>query len=119
MSGHETRDVDIRWIFTIVPIFIVVGVLIHLAVWWMFSYYRTQRERRDVRQTSIEIPVQPPVGPPLQVNPAEDWQVYWRSQQNILNSYGWVSREERRVRMPIDHAMALVVERETKNGKRN
>jgi hypothetical protein len=118
MNGHETRDVDVRWVFRIVPIFIVVGALIQIAVWWMFSYYRTQREREDVRQTLIEATVQPPAGPKLQVNPQEDWQAYRHAQQQILGSYGWASREQSRVRIPIERAMELVVERGTENEKR-
>jgi hypothetical protein len=112
MNGHERGDVDARRILRVVPIFIAVGIVIHLAVWWMFAYYRTQGERRDVRHTLIDIPSQAPPEPRLQVNPPLDWQAYRESQQNILSSYGWASREQGRVRMPVERAMELMVERE-------
>jgi hypothetical protein len=111
MKGHETDEIDVRPIFRIAVIFIVMGALIFLGVWWMFIYNRTQLERRDVRQTLIDAPPQLPPEPRLEVSPEQDWQAYRQSQEKILNTYGWVSREQGRVRIPIDRAMELVAQR--------
>jgi len=113
MKLHETiNDVNVRRIFRIAIIFIVVGAAIHLGIWWMFSFYRNVDARKDVRQTLIESPPPIPPEPRLQINPTEDWQTFRRQQQNILNSYGWASREQERVRIPIERAMERVVESE-------
>jgi hypothetical protein len=40
-----------------------------------------------------------------------DLQAYVRQQHEILNSYAWISRADGKVRIPIDRAMELVVER--------
>ncbi len=112
MTGHEHEDIDIRRIFRIAGLSVVVMILVHLAVWGMFVYYRAEEQSRDVRQTLIDTPVQPPPEPRLQVNPSQDWQAYYRSQQLILNSYGWTSREQGRVHIPIERAMELFAQRE-------
>ena len=36
---------------------------------------------------------------------------YWETQQEILNSYGWVDKQNGVVRIPIDQAMRLTLER--------
>jgi len=119
MKHHENiRDVNVRRIFRIAIVFVVVGAAIHLGVWWMFSYYRNADAQRDVRQTLIEPPPPIPPEPRLEVNPTEDWQTFRRQQQDILNSYGWVSREEGRVHIPIEQGMEMVAEREARNASK-
>ena len=110
MKRHEDiQDVNIRRIFRIAVAMIVIGAVIHLAVWWMFTYYRVSNEERDVRQTLIETPPPIPPEPRLEVNPTQDFQTYHRMQQEVLNSYGWTSREQGRVHVPIEEAMKVVV----------
>jgi hypothetical protein len=113
MKRHENiSDVNVRRIFRIAIVFVVLAAAIHLGVWWMFSYYRNADAQRDVRQTLIEPPPPIPPEPRLQVNPAEDWQTFRRQQQDILNSYGWIARGEGRVHIPIERAMENVVKSE-------
>ena len=110
MKRHETSsDVNVRRILRIAIVFVVVGAAIHLGVWSMFVYYRNANAQRDLRQTLIEPPPPIPPEPRLQVNPTEDWQTFRRQQQDLLNSYGWISREERRAHIPIEEAMEKVV----------
>jgi hypothetical protein len=108
MKGYETSDADARKIFWVAGIFIVVGAVIYVAIWWMFAFYRTEYGKRDQRQTLIEAPPQLPPEPRLQVNPELDWDEYRQTQERLLSSYGWASREQRRVRIPIDRAMEMV-----------
>ena len=115
MRLHETiSDVNVRRIFRIAIVFVVIGAAIHLGIWWMFLYYRKTDAQRDVRQTLIETPPPTAPEPRLEVNPTEDWQTFRRQQQDILNSYGWTSREQGRVHIPIGMAMEQVIESEEK-----
>jgi hypothetical protein len=110
MKRHETTsDVNVHRILRIAIVFVVVAAAIHLGVWSMFVYYRNANAQRDLRQTLIEPPRPIPPEPRLQVNPTEDWQTFRRQQQDLLNSYGWISRDERRVHIPIELAMEKVV----------
>lgn len=38
-------------------------------------------------------------------------QSYYQSQQNLLNTYGWVDKQNGIVRLPIDRAMELLLQR--------
>lgn len=115
MRLHENiSDVNVRRIFRIAIVFVVIGAAIHLSIWRMFLYYRKTDAQRDVRQSLIESPPPNPPEPRLEVNPTEEWQTFRRQQQDILNSYGWASREQGRVRIPIERAMEQVIENEEK-----
>jgi hypothetical protein len=52
-----------------------------------------------------------PPEPLLQRNPAEDMQEMQAENEAILNSYGWVDQEAGIVRIPIEQAMELTLER--------
>ena len=112
MSRHEQSDVNIGKIVWVAIIMMVSAVVIHIAVWWIYDYLRTAEMQEDVRRTLVEPPSAIPPQPRLQASPEQDWTEYRRTQLQILNSYGWVSREAGRVRIPIDRAMELVAERE-------
>ncbi|HYR88593.1 MAG TPA: hypothetical protein VE422_31220 [Terriglobia bacterium] len=114
MSKHEHRDISFRLIAWSGITFLVAAVLIHIGVWWLFQVYRTHNERRDVRRTLVDEPSPIPPEPRLQIAPQADLAEYLRSQREILNSYGWASREQGRVRIPITRAMELAVEQEKK-----
>ena len=52
-----------------------------------------------------------PPQPRLQVMPEADIHDYWEREQEILKSYGWVDKQNGIVRIPIDQAMRLTLER--------
>lgn len=54
--------------------------------------------------------VEPPE-PRLQVSPPQDLQKMRESEDALLYNYGWVDRKAGVVRIPIDRAMELIVER--------
>ena len=69
-------------------------------------------QNRDVRRTFVETKPPVPPEPRLQVNPQDDFQEYFRKQQETLNSSGPSVLEEGKMRIPIERAMKLIVERE-------
>ena len=52
-----------------------------------------------------------PPEPRLQIHPREDLQDLRASEDAILNSYGWVDKNAGIVRIPIDEAMKLILQR--------
>jgi hypothetical protein len=109
---HQGTDVRVPAIVRSVLVFVVIVVFLHVGVWFFYRYVADLDGRRDVRRTFVESPPAVPPEPRLQVDPHEDLQEYLRKQQEVLNSYAWVSRGEGRVRIPVERAMALVVERQ-------
>ena len=110
---HEPERSDLKTapLLKVVVALVVGVVVIAVAVWWMYGYVRREDEVRDVRRTLIPAPSPLPAEPRLQVDPAEDFVKFKQEQDQVLKSYGWVSRETGRVRIPIDRAMDLVAER--------
>jgi hypothetical protein len=103
--SHEKTDIRLRPIGIALAIFLVVAVAVHIGVWFLFDYLRLEQERRDVRRSLIETRQAIPPQPRLQVDPYRDLNEYRKSQQQILDTYDWASREQGRVRIPIRRAM--------------
>jgi len=110
-THHEQRDISLRAVVWTVGIFVVSVLVICAGVWWFYSYIRLQDEAKDVRRTLLAAPSPIPPDPRLQVDPELELRDFRRAQEGILNSYGWVSREEGRTRIPVQRAMDLLIER--------
>ena len=107
----ERIGIDFRAVQRAVIIGIVALLVVNVGVWWLYGYFRERRESVDVRRTLVAPDPAPPTEPLLQVNPQIEWKEFQRLQMEQLNSYGWVSREDGIVRVPIDRAMELLIER--------
>lgn len=55
--------------------------------------------------------------PPLQVTPERDFPAYQREKRALLHEYAWVDRAHGVVRIPIERAMDLLVERQSRGGR--
>lgn len=110
-NHHEERDFDIRSVVWSVAGLAATCLVIAVFVWWFYGYVRRQDESQDVRRTLVAAPSPVPPEPRLQVDPSEELRTYRREQEDVLNTYAWVSRDEGRARIPIQRAMELLVER--------
>ena len=110
---HETTDVNIRGILIFGAAFIVSAIVISIAVWVLFRYF----EARETRRVAPEYPLaatqesRVPPEPRLQTNPREDLEQLRAQEDQILNSYGWVDKNTGVVRVPIEDAIRLTVQR--------
>ena len=110
---HETSDVDIRAIFGFGVGLIVVAAVIHLLIYVLFGYFNG----RDGVQGPAEYPLaaaqshREPPEPRLQTDPRRDMADLLAKEDEVLSSYGWIDRNAGVVRIPIDTAMKLTLER--------
>jgi hypothetical protein len=110
---HETSDVDVRVLLRFVGGLLTAAVVIPAVVGLLFVYLA----RREARPVPLEFPLagaeqhRMPPEPRLQTNPREDLQTFRDQEDTILTSYGWVDRNAGIVRIPIEEAMKLTVER--------
>lgn len=127
-THHETSDVDVRGILWFVVIFIVFAVVVHVLLYFLFAYYR-QLFRADVQppRTAIVTPAQMPQTPRLQPFPQKDQKQrpippyastpvvdmteMRQAEEDALRNPGWIDKEKGIVRIPIDTAKQLVIER--------
>lgn len=110
---HETTDVSIRGILIFGAGLIVAAFLIQLVVWVLFRYIDTHQEARTAPAYPLaaQQEVRVPPEPRLQTNPREDLRQLREQEDRILSSYGWVDKSGGVVRIPIDEAMKLTVQR--------
>jgi hypothetical protein len=109
--GHEERDVRLRpLIISGICLAIVAGLSL-LAMWLLFDYFAARRARLQVGLHPLLEMRQLPPEPRLQVSPQLDMRAILTNERSILDSYGWVDRQAGIVRIPIERAIELLMER--------
>ncbi len=110
--AHDTRDVNVRGVRLFGAGLGVILVALGLIVWGLYAYLRHVEPAAVPSEYPLaaERPLQPPE-PRLQTNPRADLQALRAEEEALLDTYGWVDRAAGVVRIPIDRAMALTVER--------
>jgi hypothetical protein len=112
--GSEERDAHVGWIFGIVTFLALAGVVIHFIIAGTFEGYQKSQPTTD--QWKVSSRAQPlasahPPFPKLQISPPVDLAKFRAREEAELNSYGWVDKKTGIVRIPIDRAMDLLLER--------
>jgi hypothetical protein len=109
-SAYETRDADARGVFWFLVVMGLALVFTLVLCWALFRYFSaTEAEPNPV--SPFAETRQLPSGPQLQVNPREDWLKFHAAQQQALESYAWEDREAGTVRVPVERAMELLLEK--------
>jgi len=107
--GHERRDVDVRRIVLVGVGLVVLAALVQLAIYFQMMGLWSARQ--------ATLPAPPPVAtalpstppePRLQTAPADDLRDLRRTEEERLDSYGWVDRRTGIVHVPIERAMELL-----------
>lgn len=129
-THHESTDVNVRALLWFVAIFIVFAAVTHLALWLLFKFF-VQLEKGDAgppltaisRPGDAGIPATPrlrpfptrdaqgQVLPPNRNTPATDLRDLRAAEERVLRNYGWVDRQKGIVRIPIDEAKKLALQR--------
>ncbi len=112
-AGHETSDVSIGAIVKFGIGLAVTALVIHVAMWGLFRVLHERGEKRDrplpplvaaaLRRTPPEPRLEPDALLPRRRMQAKE--------KAALKSYGWVDRDAGIVRVPIERAMEILVQR--------
>lgn len=118
-THHEHSDVPVRPLFIFIAVFIVLGVVSHVAILLLYKgFANAERRRMDPPQTQVARPkdaavpqnlplLQPfPRGnvAPQRQTPVTDMVDMRRAEEQVLGSYGWVDKQHGVVHIPIDEA---------------
>ena len=129
-TRHEESDVNVRALLWFVVIFIAFAAVTHVLLWVMFRFYAELARGSTnapltmiARPVDASIPQQPrlqpfptrePTGtmlPPTSGTPALDMTQMRAHENEELHAPGWVDQQKGIVRIPIDVAKKLVVQR--------
>lgn len=109
--GYEWRDANTRGLFVF---FVCMGgalLLTGFLLVWLFGYLARTTQPAPVIDQPFGNARPMPEAPLLQAQPNLDIQEYMKSQQQILQSFGWMDRKRGVVRIPIDDALKLLARR--------
>jgi hypothetical protein len=113
-SGHEHTDANV-WLIVQFAIWLLVSaVVVHLLMWGMFEWFA---KARFATTAPAEFPLAAqqelrlPAGPRLQAIPANEIFEFRQRENAALNEYGWVDRNAGTVRIPIEEAKKLLLQR--------
>lgn len=109
--GYETRDVNLRAVLALAVGVAVMALVVHAALWFLLRSLHAAAGQSDPPRTPLAEDVTIPPGPRLQQAPVRDYQAFRAREEAALDSYGWVDRRQGVVRIPIERAMELLVER--------
>jgi hypothetical protein len=107
---HEASDVGVSSVLGFGAGLVVSGLVISVLVWALFLYFSEQAARRGSTAAGLTPHTLPPP-PRLQTNPRGDLLELREAEDRVLATYGWVDRKAGVVRIPIEQAMKLTVER--------
>src|SRR3954471_4311611 len=110
---HEESDVDIRGILGFGAGLVVVAVVIHLLMWVLLGFFESRAAKQPTRAYPLAATQENrlPPEPRLQTNPREDMAELRARENAQLQSYGWVDKNAGVVRIPIDAAIKLTLQR--------
>jgi hypothetical protein len=108
--GYETRDANTRGVLGFLAFLFVVLNLVLLGTWGLFRYYAVA-ERSPAPASSFADQRQLPPAPELEVHGRGDFQEMYAEQQQELESYAWEDRQAGLVRVPIERAMDLLLQK--------
>jgi len=107
---YEPTQADLRVVLGFLVALGLACAMVLLVLWGMFAYFRRQTAQwapaPGVYSTAPKVP-----NPVLQPDPVADYGQFHLSEQQTLNSYGWVDQKAGVTHIPIDRAMNLLVER--------
>jgi hypothetical protein len=108
---HEVRDVQVRPIATIAIGLVMLTGVVLLLMGWLFNHFAARQAKLDVPPSPLRVAQEGPPEPRLEVVLDQVLQEVRADESAFLHSYGWVDRQAGVVRIPIDRAVTLLLER--------
>jgi hypothetical protein len=113
--GYEPRDANAKWIFAVVAMLLVAGLIMHFCLAGFMAHLEKTPTPADawtgIPGVAQQRAMEAKDVPRLQISPQTDLKEFRAREQTELESYGWINRTAGVVRIPIDRAMELVLER--------
>lgn len=110
--GHETHDANVRAIVLAGVIFAAAIAFSLCLVWGMFRFLANHAivilPSNPLAETERQ---QFPPAPRIEEHPAIEMKELNKQEDGILSTYGWTDKKAGVVRIPIDRAMKLQLER--------
>lgn len=108
--SYEKKDIDVVGIFLLVLLLAVLLTVSLMGVWGLVHFLN--KEHRENRRTTVAVERSATFpAPQLEVIPGRALAKDKVTQQTNLHAYGWMDRGKGVVRIPVERAMQLLLER--------
>lgn len=109
--GHEEHDAGVRPIVLTGIGLVLVLVIVGFIVYGIFRYLAVESVRGFQSNPMAVLDSQIPPAPRIEEHPAIDIQQLRAQEEQKLSTYGWMDRSKGVVRIPLERAMELQMER--------
>ena len=107
--AHESSDADVGVVLKFGLGLVTLTILVLVSTWWLYGFLAGPSPGEALPSA---LPPRPrTAAPPLQISPGLDLEAIRAEETELLSTYGWIDRERGIVRVPIDRAMELLLER--------
>lgn len=127
-THHESSDVPVRPLFVFLVLFVVLAIVSHVALWFLYKAFvkgEQRRHRSEPLPTMVQRPADASVPqnqpllqpfpraevPPQRNTPVSDLVDMRAAEDKVLHHYGWVDKQRGIVRIPIEQAKELLAQR--------
>jgi len=111
-AGHETQDANIRPIVITLACLAAGAGLVFVLVFGIFRFLADHPLNTAPSNPMAETnPQQIPPGPRVEEHPAIELKELHSQEDKILTTYGWTDKTSGTVRIPLDRAMDLQLQR--------
>jgi len=112
-QGYERSDIRAKWIGGVVALLAIGLIAMHFILGFQLRILEKSPPTRDAwsgatRATHPEIPTN---APKLQISAPADLADFRSREDAELNAYGWIDKTQGIVRIPIQEAMNLIVDK--------
>ena len=109
-DGYEHRDANVHSLYMYGLTLAVLIALVMIAMVGTYHFFAKIESLGPPASPFENVRVLPPQ-PRLQVNPSVDLKSYCELEQQQLTTYGWVDHHNGFVRIPVDRAMEMVLQK--------
>jgi hypothetical protein len=129
-THHEKSDVNVRALLIFLIVFILFAIVTHILLYFMFQFFvRIENGRTNAPLTMIQrppnanVPEQPRLQPfpnrnpdgqvivPNTNTPVTDMEEMRANEERAQTTYGWIDPQKGTVRIPIEEAKRLLLQR--------
>ena len=107
-AGHEQSEVSVRLIVVSLAFLAVFTFLVCVLVGGIFNYLHSEYHTAEAER--LAQPVIPPA-PRIEVEPFRELQGLRAHEEHVQTTYAWVDKDAGVVRIPIDRAIDLLVQK--------
>jgi hypothetical protein len=110
--AHESSDISIKGVLWFVVILAGTVITVQFAMAGLMKVFEHYEARNDPFVSPLAAPAGSlPAEPRLQTTPWQDLKQFRTEEELVLHSYGWIDQKNGIVRLPIDKAKALLLQR--------